>query len=164
AVKTTVSNKTLKFLGNLKNNNDREWLEANRAAYEEALGEARAFFESVRENLEAHDEVGDLKMFRIYRDVRFSKDKTPYKTHFAASFPRTGSHLRGGYYIHIQPGGSFLATGFWNPEKDDLLRIRKELEMDAAEFRKAIGDKGLKAHWGELQGDRVKTAPKGFDR
>lgn len=164
ADKTPISNKTFEFLRNLKNNNDREWLEGNRAVYQESRAEALAFFESVRDNLEAHDEIEKLKMFRIYRDVRFSKDKTPYKSHFAASFPRMGAHLRGGYYIHLQPGGSFLATGFWNPEKDDLFRIRKELEMDAGEFREVIENNLLKAHWGDLKGDRVKTAPKGFDR
>ena len=103
-------------------------------------------------------------MFRIYRDVRFSKDKTPYKTHFAGSFSRLGAHLRGGYYVHIKPGGSFIATGFWNPNKEDLFRIRKELEMDASEFRKIITEKTFKKVWGELEGDEVKTAPKGFDK
>lgn len=163
-VKTAISNKALEFLGNLKNNNDREWLEGNRPIFEDLQREAKAFFESVRENLEGHDDIEKLKIFRIYRDVRFSKDKTPYKTHFAASFSRLGSHLRGGYYIHIEPGGSFLATGFWNPDKKDLFRIRKELEMDAGEFREAIGNKSLMAHWGDLKGEAVKTAPKGFDR
>jgi len=164
AVKTTISNKTLDFLGNLRNNNDREWFEGNRPAYEEGLRQAKDFFESVRENLEVHDAIEKLKMFRIYRDVRFSKDKTPYKSHFAASFPRLGAHLRGGYYIQIQPGGSFLATGFWNPGKEDLFRIRKELEMDAGEFREAIGNKDLRTQWGELKGETLKTAPKDFAR
>ncbi|MEC7262227.1 MAG: DUF2461 domain-containing protein, partial [Bacteroidota bacterium] len=71
---------------------------------------------------------------------------------------------RGGYYLHLKPGGSFLATGFWDPNKEDLFRIRKELEMDASEFREVIGQKSLKSIWGELKGDTVKTAPKGFDK
>ena len=103
-------------------------------------------------------------MFRIYRDVRFSKDKTPYKTHFAGSFSRLGARLRGGYYLHLKPGGSFIATGFWAPNKEDLFRIRKELEMDASEFRKVINEKSFTSVWGKIQGDGVKTAPKGFDK
>ena len=111
-----------------------------------------------------HDEIEKMKMFRIYRDVRFSKDKTPYKTHLAASFSRLGAHLRGGYYVHIKPGESFLATGFWEPNKEDLFRIRKELEMDASDFRKIINEPSLKQSWGDIEGDEVKTAPKGFDK
>jgi len=103
-------------------------------------------------------------MFRIYRDVRFSHDKTPYKTHFAGSFSRSGARLRGGYYLRIKPGESFVATGFWDPNKEDLLRLRKELELDASDFRKVIEDKKFKKIWGELQGDQVKTAPKGFNK
>ena len=103
-------------------------------------------------------------MFRIYRDVRFSKDKTPYKSHFACSFSRMGASRRGGYYLRIKPGDTFLATGFWGPEKEDLFRVRKELALDATEFRAVFNDKTFKSAWGELQGETLKTAPKGFDK
>ena len=104
-------------------------------------------------------------MFRIYRDVRFSKDKTPYKTHFGGSFHRTKPKLRGGYYLHIAPNNeSFIATGFWEPNKDDLLRIRKEFEMDDIEIRKIISNKAFKNVWGELIGDELKSAPRNFDK
>ena len=164
AHKTVISKKALEFLKNLKDNNDRDWFEIHKPEFQTLQADTKAFFESVGERLEKHDAVGKPKMFRIYRDVRFSKDKRPYKTHFTASFPRLGPHLRGGYYMHVQPGASFLATGFWNPNKEDLLRIRKELEMDAGEFKEAIADKNLVDLWGNLQGEAVKTAPKGFDR
>lgn len=124
----------------------------------------KAFFTSVMEGMKSFDDIEAMKMFRIYRDVRFSKDKSPYKTNFGASFSRSGAHLRGGYYIHIQPGHSFIGTGFWDPEKADLLRIRKELEMDAEEFRSVLGQTRLRQAWGEIQGDALKTAPMGFDR
>src|SRR5690606_8111066 len=101
--KAVVSKHTLEFLKNLHNNNDREWFEANRPRFESQQAETKSFFEAVGKRLEQHDEVGKPKVFRIYRDVRFSKDKRPYKIHFGASFPRLESHLRGGYYIHIQP-------------------------------------------------------------
>lgn len=122
------------------------------------------FYALVMDNLKVHDQIEKMKFFRIYRDVRFSKDKTPYKAHFAASFSRAGAEKRGGYYIRIKPGESFIATGFWGPEKEDLFRIRKELELDASDFRKIVNKKSFKNIWGGLKGNAVKTAPKGFDR
>lgn len=105
----------------------------------------KIFHAALLEKLQKHDAIDKMKIFRIYRDVRFSKNKTPYKTHFGGSFSRTKPRLRGGYYVHVAPNNdSFIATGFWDPNKDDLLRIRKELELDAAEFRKVIGSKNLK--------------------
>ena len=83
-------------------------------------------------------------MFRIYRDIRFSKDKTPYKTHFGISFHRKKPNLRGGYYLHIAPQNSFIATGFWNPNPKDLLRIRKELELDGEELLEIINKNNFK--------------------
>lgn len=162
--KAVISNKVFEFLRNLRNNNNREWFEAHKPDFLARQAETKSFLGSVKANLDLHDDIEKLKMFRIYRDVRFSLDKTPYKTYFAGSFPRMGAHLRGGYYIQLEPGSSFLACGFWNPAKDDLLRIRKELEMDADDFREVLADKNLKDLWGPLKGERVKTAPKGFDR
>lgn len=160
----TVSKAGFDFLKALEKNNNKEWFEANKTTFKSHETVVKSFFEAVKDNLSHHDDIEKMKMFRIYRDVRFSKDKTPYKTHFAASFSRLGGHLRGGYYIHLKPGGSFLATGFWAPNKEDLFRIRKELEMDAEEFKETINKKTLKAIWGDMQGDTVKTAPKGFDK
>ncbi|MFC4220278.1 DUF2461 domain-containing protein [Flagellimonas marina] len=159
-----ISKDAFNFLKELSKNNNKEWFEQHKPTFKEHEKSVKSFFESVKNNLSHHDEIEKMKMFRIYRDVRFSKDKTPYKTHLAASFARLGAHLRGGYYIHLTPGDSFLATGFWDPNKEDLFRIRKELEMDASEFREIIGEKSFKAIWGELAGDAVKTAPKGFDK
>ncbi len=160
----TIAEHVFDFLRLLEKNNNREWFEAHKSTFKTHQSEVKSFFEAVKENLDQHDEIEKMKLFRIYRDVRFSKDKTPYKSHFAGSFSRLGAHLRGGYYIHIKPGGSLLATGFWAPNKEDLFRIRKELEMDAEEFRKVINQKELKSIWGELSGDELKTAPKGFDK
>ncbi len=159
-----ISNATFDFLKDLGANNNKDWFEANKNEFKDHQNKVKTFFESVKEHLDQHDDIEKMKMFRIYRDVRFSKDKTPYKTHFAASFSRLGAHLRGGYYIHLTPGGSFLATGFWQPNKEDLFRIRKELEMDASEFRAVIGSSELQSVWGTLKGEGVKTAPKGFDK
>ena len=160
----TISKETFDFLKKLAKNNNRDWFEANKPEFKKHESEVKQFYADIQENLNSHDEIEKMKMFRIYRDVRFSKDKTPYKTHFAGSFSRLGAHLRGGYYLRIRPGESFAAVGFWEPNKEDLFRIRKEFEMDASDFRKTIGQDSLKSIWGEIQGDGVKTAPKGFDK
>ena len=159
-----IKKEVFDFLKKLEKNNNREWFAENKETFKSYETEVKAFYASVMDNLNKHDQIERLKMFRIYRDVRFSKDKTPYKTHFAGSFSRIGLERRGGYYLRIKPGESFVATGFWNPDKEDLLRIRKELELDATEFREVIHKKSFKSIWGELQGDALKTAPKGFDK
>jgi len=159
-----ITDKTFQFLKKLAKNNNREWFEANKKEFKTHEADVKQFFAAVMEGLKATDEIEKMKVFRIYRDVRFSKDKTPYKAHLAGSFSRAGARKRGGYYIHLKPGESFIAAGFWEPNKEDLLRIRKELEFDATAFRETIGEKSFKKVWGEIVGDAVKTAPKGFDR
>src|SRR6056300_1316006 len=152
------------FFKELNQNNTREWFEPQKARFKALEAETKLFTEDIKTALNQTDEIEKAKIFRIYRDVRFSKNKTPFKTHFGISFHRKKPHLRGGYYLHIAPGDSFIATGFWNPDKDDLFRIRKEMEVDAAELREVMADADLQAHWGGLQGDEVKTAPKGFSK
>lgn len=159
-----ITKEALYFLDKLIKNNDRDWFAEHKKEFKRHETEVKNFYTLVMDNLKVHDQIEKMKMFRIYRDVRFSKDKTPYKAHFACSFHRLGVQNRGGYYIRIKPGETFIATGFWGPEKEDLLRIRKEFELDATEFRKIIHDKSFKKMWGELEGDAVKTAPKGFDK
>lgn len=159
-----ITKETLEFLNKLKTNNNRDWFTENKKQFTKHQTEAKAIFNRVMDDLNVHDEIEKLKMFRIYRDVRFSKDKTPYKYNFSAAYTRAGAHRRGGYYVHIQPQGSFIATGFWNPEKEDLFRIRKEWELDASELLEIINDKKFKSIWGVLEGEALKTAPKGFDK
>ncbi len=156
---------SLDFLKDLKENNDRDWFAEHKAVFTEAQNNAKELYATIREKLEEHDEIEKFKLFRIYRDVRFSKDKTPYKPHFAGSFSRKGAYLRGGYYLRIRPGESFLAGGFWEPNKEDLFRIRKEFELDDSEIRDILNDKKFKKYFdGKLEGDELKTAPKGFDK
>lgn len=161
----SVPKEILTFFKKLDKNNNREWFNEHKPTFKALETEVKSFYQAVFEKLQKHDDVDKIKVFRIYRDVRFSKNKTPYKTHFGGSFGRTKPRLRGGYYVHIAPNNeSFIATGFWEPNKDDLLRIRKELELDADEFRKIIGTKKFNSTWGDLVGDEVKTAPKGFSK
>lgn len=160
-----ISKKVLDFLKALEKNNNRDWFNDNKKEFKTLETEVKEFYNAINQKLSIHDEIDKVKAFRIYRDVRFSKNKQPYKTNFGASFHRVKPRLRGGYYFHIQPNNqSFLATGFWAPEKEDLLRIRKEFEMDDQEIREIINNKAFKSIWGELEGEELKTAPKGFDK
>ena len=152
------------FLGALKANNNRDWFEAHRPEFKKAQAQAKDFFNALAETMRTHDDIEGMKLFRIYRDVRFSADKTPYNPHFAGSFRRAGARLRGGYYLRVRPGESFIAVGFWNPSAPDLLRIRRELELDAGPFRACLEEPALRKAWGPLKGDAVRTAPKGFDK
>lgn len=154
----------LSFYKELSRNNTREWFEPQKTRFKALEIEIKQYVEEIKNTLNEADEIERAKIFRIYRDVRFSKNKTPFKTHFGISFHRKKPHLRGGYYVHITPGESFIASGFWNPEKEDLYRIRKEMEVDAAGLRDVIDSLDLKFNWGDLQGDEVKTAPKGFSK
>jgi len=161
----TIPREVFSFFKRLDKNNNRDWFNDNKPEFKELEKEVKQFYNQLFERINSHDEVDKLKIFRIYRDVRFSKDKTPYKTHFGGSVHRKKPELRGGYYLHIQPNNeSFIATGFWEPHKDDLFRIRKEFEMDASEMRTIMNDKKFKSVWGDLVGDELKTAPKGFDK
>lgn len=163
--KMKINTSTLKFLSDLKKNNNRDWFNDNKNVFQTEQGYAKDFYNAIIGNLKKHDEIDKFKLFRIYRDVRFSKDKTPYNPHFAGSFSRMGKKLRGGYYLRIRPGESFLAGGFWAPNKEDIFRIRKEFEYDDSQIRSILSAKPYKDIFGGiLVGDELKTAPKGFDR
>jgi len=155
---------TLKFLKDLEKNNNRDWFQSHKVQYENALENAKAVLDDVVKGLNKKDVIEEGKMFRIYRDIRFSKDKTPYKDHFGIHFVRAGKERRGGYYLHIQPGGTFVGGGFWEPNPPDLKRIRKEIAYDDKPLRKIIASKAFVSTFGKLEGDELKTAPPGYDR
>lgn len=157
-----ISKETFSFLNDLKLNNNREWFENNKSRFIDIQKEIKLFSSTAIGELNKHDNIESSKIFRIYRDVRFSKNKTPFKSNLGLSFKRSTSGLRGGYYFHIKPNESFVACGFFNPNKEDLLRIRKEFEFDSDEFRQIINDKSFKNNWGVIDGDPVKTYPRGF--
>jgi len=161
----SVPKSVFTFFKKLEKNNNRDWFNENKPEFKAMEKDIKAVYQAVLENLQAYDEIDKLKIFRIYRDVRFSKNKLPYKTHFGGSFHRVKPRLRGGYYLHLQPNNeSFIATGFWDPESADLMRIRKEFEMDDSDMRDIINDEKFKSIWGNLAGDEVKTAPRGFNK
>lgn len=153
------------FLNKLKENNNREWMDENRKEYLKNETALKAFYAAVERELNKTDQIESLKVFRINRDLRFSPDKTPYNIHRSAHFSRAGASRRGGYYLRLQPGNSMVAGGFFNPEKDDLLRIRKEFDIDADEIREILGEPKFKDAFGGFDTSyALKTAPKGFDR
>ena len=161
----SVPKSVFTFFKKLEKNNNRDWFNENKPEFKAMEKEVKAVYQVILGNLAAHDEIDKLKIFRVYRDVRFSKNKLPYKTHFGGSFHRIKPRLRGGYYLHLQPNNeSFIATGFWDPESADLMRIRKEFEMDDSEIRDIINEENFKSIWGDLEGDELKTAPRGFNK
>jgi uncharacterized protein (TIGR02453 family) len=157
---------TFTYLQDLKKSNNRDWFAEHKPTYLKAQKNAKDVFAAIHTKLQMHDEIEKSKMMRIYRDVRFSNDKTPYKAHFANSYSRLGSSLRGGYFLRIRPGESFLAGGFWEPSKEDLFRIRKEIEQDASEIKGILEAKEYKKHFGgQFESfNELKTAPRGFDK
>ena len=159
-----LPNDIFQFFNELAINNTREWFQDHKPRFKSLEQDVKLFGEKLKGLLNIEDRVDRAKLFRIYRDVRFSKDKTPFKTHFGISFHREKPALRGGYYLHIKPGDNFIATGFWNPNKEDLLRIRKEMEIDSSEFREIMENVNFKKVWGSLEGEEVKTAPKNFSK
>ena len=177
ATTTYFTPASLRFLRGLARNNRREWFEAHRAEYEATLlAPMRALVEELDVRLArlAPEMVGDPKrsIFRIYRDVRFSADKSPYKTHFACwFFHRDGTHKVGqeahgggaGYYFHLQPGGSLDAGGIWMPPREALGKLRDALAEKPAAFTGAISGAAVRRRFGELDSDAVlKRVPRGY--
>ena len=159
-----IDSKVFKFLNDIKSNNNREWFNANKQRYKWSLEQIKNSIVELFDLMNSHDKIENYKIFRIYRDVRFSKNKTPYKNNFGISLVREKPKFRGGYYFHIEPSSSFSAVGFWQPEKDDLFRIRKEIELDGKEFSDVISSKLITKKWGNLIGDSLKSSPRGFSK
>jgi uncharacterized protein (TIGR02453 family) len=155
------------FLKKLKKNNNREWFNKHKDEYLQELGAVERFADGLLGLLNTHDEIetpsGKKSLYRIYRDTRFSSDKTPYKTHWSGSFRRATRYRRGGYYFHIEQGNTFVAGGFWGPVPADLKRIRDDIGFDAAPIRKILKSKPFVSMFGTLRGEQLKTTPQGFD-
>jgi uncharacterized protein (TIGR02453 family) len=168
---TAISKHTFAFLNDLKENNNREWFNANKERYETSKKEFEDFIDQLIhgiatfDNSIAHFTAKDC-IFRIYRDVRFSKDKSPYKTHFGAhitSAPKKSEiHSRAGYYVQISPGDSFLGGGAYLPQSDWLQDIRQEISYHGDEFRAILSDPDFKKYFGEMEGEKLSKAPKGY--
>ena len=164
-----LSNKIFEFLSELKENNNKEWFDENRKRYEACRKEYIAFTTSLIEHIALFDpEITgtDAKktLFRINRDIRFSKDKTPYKTNFGASISRFGKKSSyPGYYMHVEPDNCFIAMGAYHPEADKLATIRQEIDYNGKELKAILSNKTFKKTLGDIQGESLKTSPKGYD-
>ena len=163
----SIPQSSLDFLTQLKENNNKLWFEANKPNYLIQLNHIETFAGALLEELSQTDVLetasGKKSVYRIYRDIRFSKDKTPFKTFWGGSFTRAGKERRGGYYFHLEKGNSFFAGGFWGPNAADLKRIRSEFAHDAKPFQKILSAQSFTQTFGTLQGEKLKTSPKGFD-
>lgn len=165
--KIKIQPSNLEFLKLIKKNNNRDWFNAHKDQYLKEHNDLIVFADALLMEMNKHDAIetpsGKKSLHRIYRDTRFSKEKTPYKTNWSGSFSRATKKRRGGYYFHIEPGNSFVGGGFWGPDPKDLKRIRDEFVYDAAPLRKILKSKNFVNTFGALKGEQVKTTPKGFD-
>lgn len=162
---THLDESVFMFLKALEENNNRDWFAKNKPDYLSANEHFKALAEEINLGMQKQDNIEKMKLFRIYRDVRFSKNKKPYKNSFSAGFSRETKALRGGYYLHLQPGdNSMVGGGFWQPEASDLKRIREEIAADASPLRKIINSPSFKKHFGELGGEQLKTAPRAYPK
>ncbi len=165
-----IQKSTLDFLKDLKRNNDRKWFEKNKPRYESAKNNFEEFVTMLITALGKKDK--SLKgvrakdcTFRIYRDVRFSKDKSPYKSNFGAVIGAGGRKSeKACFYIQVEPGNSFIAGGRWMPSPEDLKDLRKEIFYNTAAFKKILNEKNFKKHFKTLYDSKLKLAPKGFDK
>lgn len=170
---TTISTSTLKFLRDLTKNNRRDWFKDHKAEFEKARDEFAEFVYELAEGVAGFDKEvkhvlnhkKTVKIFRIYRDVRFSKDKIPYKTNFGGVIgPGSMESGNSGYYLHITPGESFAGGGIHMPDPKTLAKIRASIDKDASKLRKVISDKSFKKYYKGLDSyDDLKTVPRGFD-
>lgn len=157
------------FLTQLQENNNKEWFDANRNTYEKAREEWIKFAtESITAVGEFDKDIALLEpkkcIFRINRDVRFSKNKDPYKNNFGLSLNNGGKREDFcGYYLHLQPGASFIAGGAYAPMPDKLAAIRQEIDYNAKEFLEIVNDKNFKKHFGTLGGETLQRPPKGYE-
>lgn len=163
---TTINKDSLEFLKDLSKNNNREWFNNNKYRYTEAHNNIIAFADALIGEMNKHDKIetlsGRRSMFRIYKDVRFSKDKTPYNKHWSCAFRRATRKLRGGYYLRIEPGESRVAGGFFGPVPDDMKRIRQDIDNNYQDWRDVLANPILKGTFGNIRGEKVASAPRGY--
>lgn len=155
------------FLSKLRKNNNREWFNKRKEEYLSAQQQVIAFADMMLSELNKSDLIetpsGKKSLYRIYRDVRFSKDKTPYSTYFGGHFRRATEERRGGYYFHLEPGNTYVGGGFWGPNPQDMMHIRKHLQQEPEMFREILESPQFKKNFGQLLGEQLKRAPKGFE-
>ncbi|BDC98377.1 DUF2461 domain-containing protein [Persicobacter psychrovividus] len=164
-----ISRSTFDFLSQLQDNNNREWFQEHKALYISAKDELAALMAQLIPIAAKYDPLLALEdpkksVFRIYRDVRFSKDKRPYKTHLGAWISGNRKSDRAGIYVHLEPEKCMIAGGVWQPQGARLKSIREEIYYNGDAFRQIVEAPDFVAQFGGLQGDTLKTAPRGYDK
>ena len=163
---------TIKFLKELKKNNNKPWFDANRPRYESAKKDFENLLQQLIDKFAKSDEtIQGIKakdcIFRINRDVRFAKDKSPYKTNFGASINKGGRKSSlAGYYFHLEPGESFIGGGIWMPQPKDLAQVRQEIDYNFKDFKKITGSVSFKKEYGNLyagEDTKLQRIPKGYE-
>ncbi|HVD97818.1 MAG TPA: DUF2461 domain-containing protein [Cytophagaceae bacterium] len=163
-----IKKESLFFPKTLSKHNNRDWFNAHKDQYLDAQANIIDFADALLDEINKHDtletESGKKSLYRIYRDVRFSKDKSPYHDYWSGSFKRATKKRRGGYYFHLQPGNSFAAGGFWGPNPEDMKRIREDISYNYEDWQKLLKDKKLIKTFGGLQGEQLSSAPRGYEK
>jgi uncharacterized protein (TIGR02453 family) len=159
---------TLEFLQQLSKHNNREWFANHKTLYTAAHDNMILFADALLIKMNTHDHIetlsGKKSLFRIYKDVRFSKEKVPYNTHWTGRFKRATKLLRGGYYYNIEPGNSFLMGGFWGPVPSDMKRIRDDIAYNTEGWDELLADKTFKKTFSKIHGEQLATVPRGYDK
>lgn len=161
---------TISFLRDLSRNNNRDWFQAQKKRYIKAKSDFELMVGDLIEEISKVQDLGNTQpkecIFRINRDIRFSKDKSPYKGWFSAAIGLGGRHSgKVDYYIHLQPGGeTFLGAGMWSPTPAQLAKYRQEVDYNADELKKIIQQPEFRAYFPEKHGERMKTSPKGYSK
>jgi uncharacterized protein (TIGR02453 family) len=168
-----LQSSTIKFLKDLKKNNNKPWFDKNRQVYEAAKVDFAGFIQQVidqhsKKDISITNIIAKNCLFRINRDIRFSKDKTPYKSNFGASINKNGRKAEhsAGYYFHLEPGNSFAGGGIWMPFPDELKKVRQEIDYNFLDFKKIIGSNKFKSVYGDISKSDEYTlsrVPKGYE-
>src|SRR5436305_1071539 len=162
-----ITKETFRFLSDIKLNNNKPWFEKNRPRYEGARAEYLGFVTKLTEGIRKIESIPEKEpvkyVQRIYRDIRFSKDKTPYKSHFSSVIPRGPEQKKWPVYLQVRPGQTLLAGGIWDPLPETLRRVRQEIDYNGASLRKIINRKAFLDHFGQVSGARLSRPPKGYE-
>jgi uncharacterized protein (TIGR02453 family) len=166
----TISKSTLSFLSELKKNNNREWFQKNQALYKDAKNNFESFVQEIIKGITVFEPIikgleAKSCIFRINRDIRFTNDKSPYKPNFGAFIVRGGKKNGdkfAGYYLHVEPGESFIAGGAYMPPSPWLSAIREKIDQEPVKFRKIIDHKDFIKYFHQLDGEKLKTPPRGY--
>ena len=165
--KGTITQETFNFFKQIEENNNKPWFEKNRPSYEAAKTNFLEFMEVLLPKIRTIDQIveKDLKKYasRINRDIRFSKDKSPYRNSISALIERELGYKKCPFYICIQPNGSFIGGGVYQPKPPLLKRVRQEIDYNSSEFHKIIGKPSFKEKFGKITGDSLVRPPKGYD-